>query len=38
MFSSGSLPTQQSSPLLWFQRTRDTQNLTVGMVIIETQM
>ncbi len=25
--SSGSLPTQQSSPLLWFQRTRDTQNL-----------
>ncbi len=25
--SSGSLPTQQSSPLLWFQRTRDTLNL-----------
>ncbi len=25
--SSGSLPTQQSSPLLWFQRTRDTRNL-----------
>ncbi len=25
--SSGSLPSQQSSPLLWFQRTRDTQNL-----------
>ncbi len=25
--SSGPLPSQQSSPLLWFQRTRDTQNL-----------
>ncbi len=25
--SSGSLPTQQSSPLLWFQSTRDTRNL-----------
>ncbi len=25
--SSGSLPSQQSSPLLWFQRTRDTHNL-----------
>ncbi len=25
--SSGSLPSQQSSPLLWFQRTRDTNNL-----------
>ncbi len=25
--SSGSLPSQQSSPLLWFQRTRDTRNL-----------
>ncbi len=25
--SSGSLPSQQCSPLLWFQRTRDTQNL-----------
>ncbi len=25
--SSGPLPSQQCSPLLWFQRTRDTQNL-----------
>ncbi len=25
--SSGSLPSQQCSPLLWFQRTRDTHNL-----------
>ncbi len=25
--SSGPLPSQQSSPLLWFQSTRDTQNL-----------
>ncbi len=25
--SSGPLPSQQSYPLLWFQRTRDTQNL-----------
>ncbi len=25
--SSGPLPSQQSSPLLWFQRTRDTHNL-----------
>ncbi len=25
--SSGSLPSQQCPPLLWFQRTRDTQNL-----------
>ncbi len=25
--SSGPLPSQQCSPLLWFQRTRDTQNV-----------
>ncbi len=31
--SSGSLPSQQSSPLLWFQRTRDTWIYTVWMVI-----
>ncbi len=31
--SSGSLPSQQSSPLLWFQRTRDTWNLYCRMVI-----
>ncbi len=37
--SSGPLPSQQSSPLFWFQRTRDTRNLycmDVNLLIVFT--